>query len=103
MTWKEISIGLGLALFVGVVCSPFASSWPDGLEKVAEDRGFIAKAIEEPIAPAPIPDYEMPGFEGTWATSAAGFTGTLATYFIGFGLAKLLAKKKDSVPSEPAA
>jgi len=102
MTWKEILIGLGLALFVGVVCSPFASSWPDGLEKVAEDYGFIQKASEEPLAPAPIPDYEMPGIEGTWATSAAGFTGTLAMYFIGFGLAKLLAKKKSELPSEPS-
>jgi len=95
MSWKEIGIGLGLSLFVGIVLSPFASSWPDGLERVAEDYGFIDRANEEFITPEIIPDYEMPGLEGSWSTSAAGFVGTLIVYFAGFGMAKVLAKKKD--------
>ena len=41
MKRNEILIGLGLSLFVGVVLSPFASSWPDGLEWIAEQYGFI--------------------------------------------------------------
>ncbi|MBD3265532.1 hypothetical protein GF373_02585, partial [bacterium] len=80
MTWKEVLIGLGLSLFIGVVLSPFASSWPDGLEKVAEDLGFLEQASEEFVTPEVVPDYEMPGFEGSWATSAAGFVGTLIMY-----------------------
>lgn len=99
MNRKEILIGLGLALFVGAILSPFASSWPDGLEKVAEEHGFIDKASEKPIAPALMPDYEMPGIEGSWSTSAAGCLGTLIVYFAGFGLAKILAKKKNAASS----
>ena len=102
MSWKEILIGLGLSLFVGVVLSPFASSSPDGLEKVAEDRGFIEMAHEESLTPEIIPDYEMPGVEGSWATSAAGFAGTLIVYFAGFGMAKLLAKKKTTITQTPS-
>lgn len=103
MTWKEILIGLGLSLFIGVVLSPFASSWPDGLEKVAEDLGFLEQASEEFVTPEVAPDYEMPGFAGSWATSAAGFVGTLIMYFAGYGLAKLLAKKKGQNREEPSA
>lgn len=102
MNKKDILLGLGLALFVGVILSPFASSWPDGLEKVAEEHGFIQKASEKPIAPAPMPDYAMPGIEGSWSTSAAGFVGTLIVYFAGYGMAKVLAKKKTAIPPEPS-
>mgnify|MGYP006307462043 CR=1 FL=1 len=95
MSWKEIAVGVGLALIVGVFLSPFASGWPDGLEKVAEDLGFIDQASEEFITPEVVPDYEMPGLKGSWSTSAAGFVGTLLMYFVGFGVAKLLANPKS--------
>lgn len=96
MTWKEIFIGLGLSLLVAVFLSPFASSWPDGLEKVAEDLGFLEQAREEFLTPEIIPDYEMPGVEGRGSTSVAGFVGTLILYFGGYGMAKFLAKKKTA-------
>ncbi|MGB3768113.1 MAG: PDGLE domain-containing protein, partial [Phormidesmis sp.] len=38
---KFFLIGLGVALIIAAVVSPFASSNPDGLERVAEDLGFI--------------------------------------------------------------
>ncbi|MDX9753257.1 MAG: PDGLE domain-containing protein [bacterium] len=100
MKRNEILIGLGLSLFVGVVLSPFASSWPDGLEWIAEQYGFIEQAQEEPLTPQVIPDYEMPGFSGGWATAAAGFLGTAIMYFAGWGMAKMLAKRKTASPSE---
>ncbi|RJP28350.1 MAG: hypothetical protein C4527_12135 [Candidatus Omnitrophota bacterium] len=95
MTKSEILIGLAIALFVGVVLSPFASPWPDGLEKVAEDHGFIEKAHEESATPEIIPDYAMPGIQSEkLATAAAGFIGTLILYFGGYGLAYLLKTAK---------
>ena len=33
--------GLLIAFVLAIVLSPFASSSPDGLEKVGEDKGFI--------------------------------------------------------------
>lgn len=89
MKTPEILIGLGLALFVGTVLSPFASSWPDGLEKVAEHYGFLSKAAEKPLTPEVIPGYAMPGIESeSLATSVAGFLGTLLLYFGGYALAR---------------
>jgi cobalt/nickel transport protein len=38
-----IWIGLGASLLVALFLSPFASSSPDGLEKVAETGGFKEK------------------------------------------------------------
>lgn len=100
MKKKEIIIGLVLSLLVGVILSPFASSWPDGLERVAENYGFIQQAHETSLTPAIIPDYEMPGLHGGWSTAAAGFLGTSVMYFAGFGMAKVLSKKKSSIYPE---
>ena len=56
MKAREILIGLSAALLLALVLSPFASSSPDGLEKVAERQGFLAKGEGEPALKAPVPD-----------------------------------------------
>lgn len=86
-------VALGLALFV----APFACSWPDGLEKVAEHFGFAAKAAETPLVPAPIPDYEIPGI-GTpaVATALAGAVGTIVVFGLSVLLARLLTPRKTT-------
>jgi len=77
-------LALGLALFV----SPFACSWPDGLEKVAQTLGFDHRAAAHPVLPAPLAEYQIPGLKSaTWATAWAGAIGAVAA----FGLAWLLA------------
>jgi cobalt/nickel transport protein len=38
--------GIVISLLIATFLSPFASSFPDGLEKVAERFGFIEKATE---------------------------------------------------------
>jgi PDGLE domain len=85
---------LVLALLLAIL-SPLASSSPDGLERVAEDRGFID------VAMAPIfsifPDYVIPGVTNeAMATILAGLLGTLILFGIGFGLAKLLRTKDEA-------
>jgi hypothetical protein len=78
------------ALFLAVL-SPLASSSPDGLERVAEDKGFMETACEAVFEI--IPDYAMPG-AGNEAVSTilAGVIGTLILFGAGYGLAKLLSK-----------
>ncbi|NLT95933.1 MAG: hypothetical protein GXW85_10500 [Clostridia bacterium] len=89
---KGIFALLLLALAVGTLLSPFAASSPDGLEKVAEDKGFIELA--KTLFYAPIPDYLMPGIQNqTLATALAGFAGVLLTLIIVLGLGKLISKK----------
>ncbi|MEM4201986.1 MAG: PDGLE domain-containing protein [Candidatus Hadarchaeum sp.] len=83
--------GLIIALFMASVLSLFASSEPDGLERVAEDQGFAEKAEGQEVIQAPIPDYILPGIEDEKvAASLAGLTGVLIILGITFSWAKLL-------------
>jgi hypothetical protein len=83
--------GLLIALAV-TLFSPLASPHPDGLERVAEDTGFIDRAQDAPYEV--IPDYVFPGIanEGA-ATIVAGLVGTLLMFGLGYGLAWALRRR----------
>lgn len=82
------------ALFLALL-SPLASSSPDGLERVAEDKGFIETAREALFKL--IPDYVFPGIGSeVGATILAGIIGTLILFGIGYGLARLLKAKSEA-------
>jgi len=86
--------GLLIALSLAVFVSPFASSWPDGLERVAEDKGFIDLAEIQPAVSSPIPDYAWPGIGNErLATSIAGLAGTVIICGLGIGLGYILSAK----------
>jgi len=100
---KEVIIGLLIALFVAAALSPFASSSPDGLERVAEDKGFLEKGEGKEVIKSPIPDYEVPGIGNkTFAGIAAGVTGTIITFILMLGIAKFLSfgRKNNTVLKE---
>lgn len=70
--------------------SLFASGWPDGLERVAEDLGFIDLAdVVRVEVPTPLADYEIQGW-GPLGTSIAGILGTAVCFAVAFGLAQLV-------------
>jgi len=82
-------VALGVAVGLATAVSPYASSSPDGLERVATDQGFLEQgrvhAVQEE---APVPDYAFPGVDDPrLATGLAGFAGTLGVFAIGFGIA----------------
>jgi len=86
-------ISLGLALLV----SPFACDWPDGLEHVAGKLGFSQKAVAQPLAPSPLPDYQWPGMESAvWATALAGAVGTAVVFVLAFILASILTRREEA-------
>ena len=86
--------GLTIALFLAII-SPLASTFPDGLEKVSEDLGFIDRASE--AAYGLMPDYAFPGVENkAVATVLAGILGTLVMLGLGFGVAYVLKKKNEA-------
>ena len=89
MTMRLFTIvAVALAIGLAAAASPFASSSPDGLERVAEDQAFAtaAKAPQE----SPIPDYALPGIgDERLATGLAGFAGTLIVLTAGYGLASV--------------
>lgn len=94
MKRKDILLGLCIALAVAFILTPFASSWPDGLEWVAEGLGFLEKGEGAPALSSPIQDYALPGVahEGL-ATALAGVLGTLIMFGLGYGVAWLLKKR----------
>ena len=88
---NSVIFGLIVALICAGLISLFASSFPDGLERVAEDLGFLEKGEGEPILKSPIPDYTLPGIKNEkLATSIAGIVGTLLVFAVGFGTAKII-------------
>jgi hypothetical protein len=77
------------------ILSPLASSSPDGLERVAGDKGFIGAAVK-PFFKI-VPDYVIPGVSNeALAVILAGLLGTLILFGIGYGLAKLLRVKREA-------
>ena len=91
-----IWIGLGLSLLMALFLSPHGSPSPDGLEKVAETRGF--KDREESSALwryALLKDYALPWIRDEKISKAiSGFIGTLAIFFIGLGVGKCLKRSR---------
>ena len=60
----KLFVALAVALAVGLATavSPYASSSPDGLERVADDKAFIDDGRLHSLQErSPIPDYAFPG------------------------------------------
>ncbi|NLK52114.1 MAG: hypothetical protein GX295_06680 [Syntrophomonadaceae bacterium] len=89
---RKIIGWLVLALILGILVSPWASSNPDGLERVAEDQAFIDRA--ENLFAGLIPDYLMPGIENeAVATALAGGIGVLITLGFTILIGNLVSRK----------
>jgi cobalt/nickel transport protein len=75
-----------ITLILAAVAMPLASTWPDGLDRVAQMLGFQHRALSDPVVKAPLPDYGVPGLEKSpWSGSLAGLAGTLICFIIPFG------------------
>ncbi|MEM3874646.1 MAG: PDGLE domain-containing protein [Candidatus Bathyarchaeia archaeon] len=80
-----ILIAVGLAILI-----PFASSYPDGLETVAET---LKVEEAEPFWSGLMPDYTLPTIENQYlSTLAAGFFGLIIVSTAAYILGKLLSK-----------
>ena len=83
--------GLVLALLLAIA-SPLASSHPDGLEWVAEQKGFLESA-KAPLYKI-IPDYLFPGVSNsTLATILAGILGVLIVFVVALVVATMRRRK----------
>ncbi len=97
---KFLLVGLGVALIVAIFVSPFASSDPDGLDRVSQDLEFEDKASEDVPAEklpfyAVFEEYALRGVPETLATPLAGLAGTLVTFGIAWGAGKLLTNRQE--------
>jgi cobalt/nickel transport system permease protein len=86
-------IGVGLVAALGAaLLSPLASGDPDGLERVAEDTGFIERAQDAPYTI--LPDYTIPGLEGGISTILSGVIGLLIVFALAYGVTMILRGRK---------
>lgn len=90
---KFFAWALVVSFLLAGVISYFASPSPDGLEKVAEDRGFVHKAEGQGKGIPVMPDYGIPGIKNAFLRGGlAGVIGTALVfglvYWIGKGVRK---------------
>jgi cobalt/nickel transport protein len=94
---KFLIAGFVVSLFLAGVVSNYASSHPDGLEKVAEDIGFLDSAKDHTYADGPLADYGVKGIENErLSTGAAGVIGVIATAGVSTGLFFVLRRKSGA-------
>jgi len=98
-----VAVGLAIALLVALF-SPLASSDPDGLEKVAEDKGFIDEGKDPPYEV--IGDYVFPWVDNEdLATILAGIVGVgmvaVIVFAVGFGLRAMSLRTPSSERGPP--
>ena len=101
MRVRSFVIG-GLAVVIGIVLllAPWASSDPDGLERVAIDKGFADSASAHALEDGPLAEYRLHGVEEPRiATGLSGLIGGLITFVLGTGLFTLL-RRRSARPEE---
>ncbi len=89
---RFLIILLIVSLVIAVFVSWFASPLPDGLERVAENLGFIDKASDSSYKI--FPDYTVHGLSAFWSNGLAGIIGTLATFCIVIILGRFISRKR---------
>lgn len=101
--WFIIAIGLAVSLVAAGVVSFYASSAPDGLEKVAEEQGFLEQAQDSANASLPTADYGIAGVEDErLSVGLSGVIGVGVMILVAFGLFWLIAKGRKPDPSQAA-
>ncbi|REE95688.1 PDGLE domain-containing protein [Thermomonospora umbrina] len=76
-----------VALVVAGVVSFYASGDPDGLTKVAEDKGFIEQEKDHALKDSPLGDYAVSGVDDERLSGGlAGVVGVGITAVVGGGL-----------------
>jgi cobalt/nickel transport system permease protein len=83
-------VPLVIIFLVAGVLSLFASTWPDGLDSVAEKLQFYKLAENVRVSlPTPFADYSFPGLNKI-GTSIAGIIGSIVCFAVAFSIAKVV-------------
>jgi hypothetical protein len=89
--------GVLVALVLAGVVSFYASSSPDGLNRVAEDHGIARTERRHEAAGGPLAGYRARGVaDDRLATGVAGVTGALVVLVLFGGLTLVLRHRKQS-------
>ena len=95
-----VVVGLVVAVALATFASPFASSSPDGLEKVAADKALDTDVEAHALVGGPLADYGVEGVDNARvSTGLAGLIGVAATFAVGFGVFAVI--KRARVEPDP--
>jgi len=92
--------GLLTALVLAGVLSYYASSSPDGLNRVAEDHGFAEAEQRHPSDRSPLAGYDTDGVaDERLSRGTAGVVGSLVVLVLAGGLA-LVVRRRGTAPEQ---
>jgi hypothetical protein len=102
MTTRRFAVlAVLVALLVAGVLSFYASSSPDGLEHVAQTKGFSQSATEHHTADSPLADYQTKGVTNERLSGGlAGVLGVGATGLLMGGIVLALRRRQPTTPAE---
>lgn len=93
--------GLLLAIALALFVSPFASSNPDGLNKVAIDQGFDDTAKDHALNESPVAGYGIRGVDDARVSKGlSGLIGVLVTFGAGLLLFGVLRRTRATPTQE---
>jgi PDGLE domain len=85
-------VGLAIAALVVIVLAPLASPDPDGLQRVAEDNGFLQAARNALYSI--IPHYSVPGVQGNFSTILGGLIGIVVVFALMVVVGRILVRRR---------
>lgn len=92
-------IGLVVAAVLAALAGPFASSDPDGLQRVAADQGFADTEREHALGDAPLAGYSVEAVEDERVgTGVAGVAGAMAAAAATTALVTLVRRRREDGP-----
>jgi cobalt/nickel transport protein len=92
---RFFALGVFVTLVLAGVVSYYASGDPDGLEKVAEEKGFLADATDHGLGDSPLADYGVSGIaDDRLSIALAGTIGVFLMLALSTLMFKFLAKRK---------
>jgi cobalt/nickel transport protein len=94
--WVVIGVAVVALILAGVV-SFYASSSPDGLNRVAADKGFSSTERTHTSDGSPLAGYESKGVDNPRVSKAvAGITGTAIVLVLAGGLTLLVRRRQPT-------
>lgn len=95
-----LAAGLAVCVALALLVSPRASSQPDGLERVAIDKGFAEEATPHALEGLPTADYGVEGIadEGL-STGVAGIIGIAVTFALVAGIVLVAHRRRSPAPA----
>jgi cobalt/nickel transport protein len=94
--------GLVVTLLLAGVASYYASSHPDGLERVAEQAGFLDSAEDSPASDSPLAGYDTEGVDDDRVGGGvAGVVGSLLVLALAGGLFWALRRRTPEDAGSP--